>query len=78
MLMWEIFALGKSPYAGMTNARAREWIEEGKGMTDTGRNDVVGDFNTNIIIPVPELDRKKKIGYEAKHPVYYELLKKLS
>ncbi|KAK3790566.1 hypothetical protein RRG08_010613 [Elysia crispata] len=29
VLMWEIFSCGKSPYAGMTNSRAREWIEEG-------------------------------------------------
>ncbi|KAH9502181.1 hypothetical protein Btru_070318 [Bulinus truncatus] len=29
VLMWEIFSCGKSPYSGMTNTRAREWIEEG-------------------------------------------------
>ncbi|CAL1543387.1 unnamed protein product [Lymnaea stagnalis] len=29
VLMWEIFSLGKSPYSGMTNQRAREWIEDG-------------------------------------------------
>ncbi|GFR59370.1 tyrosine-protein kinase [Elysia marginata] len=28
VLMWEIFSCGKSPYTGMTNSRAREWIEE--------------------------------------------------
>ena len=29
VLMWEIFSHGKSPYTGMNNSRAREWIEEG-------------------------------------------------
>lgn len=30
VLMWEIFAKGDTPYAGMSNSRAREKIDTGK------------------------------------------------
>lgn len=30
VLIWEIFSKGATPYAGMSNSRAREKIDEGK------------------------------------------------
>lgn len=30
VLVWEIFSKGGTPYAGLSNAKAREKIEEGK------------------------------------------------
>lgn len=30
VLIWEIFSKGGTPYAGMSNSRAREKIDEGK------------------------------------------------
>ena len=32
ILMWEIFSAGQQPYPGMTNAQARERIEDGNDM----------------------------------------------
>ncbi|CAG5122141.1 unnamed protein product, partial [Candidula unifasciata] len=32
VLMWEVFSNGKTPYMGMTNIKARLWIEEGNRM----------------------------------------------
>uniref|UniRef100_A0A2C9KI86 non-specific protein-tyrosine kinase n=1 Tax=Biomphalaria glabrata TaxID=6526 RepID=A0A2C9KI86_BIOGL len=45
VLMWEIFSHGKSPYSGMSNARAREWIEEGNRLeSPSGTPDRVYDL----------------------------------
>uniref|UniRef100_A0A0B7B019 Protein kinase domain-containing protein n=1 Tax=Arion vulgaris TaxID=1028688 RepID=A0A0B7B019_9EUPU len=33
ILMWEIFSCGKTPYPGMTNIKARQWIEDGNRMS---------------------------------------------
>lgn len=46
VLIWEIFSKGGTPYAGMSNSKARERIDEGKNMKNF-QSDKKLNFNFN-------------------------------
>ncbi|XP_059162770.1 tyrosine-protein kinase Fer-like [Physella acuta] len=74
VLMWEIFSCGKSPYAGMTNTRAREWIEEGHRL-DSPPN--TPDQVYTLMLKCWEYNDESRPQFKAIHKTLTDIIKRL-